>query len=76
MEGLHRKLNLKLVCNRRKLFMLKMVYTLSQDAEDMNNYRPEITLRTGEKLKVKVDLLISNVYTGAPIMYVLHCGTS
>ena len=57
--------------------MLKMVYKLSQDAEDMNNYyRPEITLRTGEKLKMKVDLLISNVYTGAPIMYVLHCGTS
>ena len=55
MEGLHKKLNMKLLCNRRKLLMLETVYKLSQDAENMNNYRPEITLRTGAKVKRKVE---------------------
>ena len=35
--------------------MLKMVYKLSQEEENVNMYRPEIVLRTGPKVKMKVE---------------------
>ena len=55
MENLHNKLHLDLLCNRRKMFMLKMMYKLSCDVENVNMYRPDITLRTGPKVKMKID---------------------
>ena len=55
MEAIHKKLNLKPLNIRRKRFMLKMVYKLSQEEENVNMYRPEIVLRTGPKVKMKVE---------------------
>ena len=55
MKELHPKLNLKLLHNRRKLFMLKLMYKLSQDPENVNRYRPEMLLRTAPKVKMKID---------------------
>ena len=45
---------LKLLQDRRKMFMLKIMYKLSRDAENVNTYRPEVTLRTGPKVKMKI----------------------
>ena len=54
MELLHKQLNLKLLTERRKRFMLILMYKLSKDEENVNNYRPEMLLRTGPKVKMKV----------------------
>ena len=55
MENLHRKVRLKKLCDRRKLFMLKMMYKLSLSEENVNRYRPEVVLRTAPKVKMKID---------------------
>ena len=55
MKELHSKLNLKLLNERRKIFMLKLMYKLSQDNENVNRYRPEMILRTAPKVKMKKD---------------------
>ena len=47
-------LNLKMLSDRRKLFMLTLMYKFSKDEENVNRYRPEITLRTGPKEKMKL----------------------
>ena len=44
MTVLHSKCNLKLLHNRRKMFMLKLIYKLSQDEENVNKFRPERVL--------------------------------
>ena len=54
MKNLHVKLKLKMLQDRRKMFMLKIMYKLSRDAENVNTYRPEVTLRTGPKVKMKI----------------------
>ena len=54
MEDLHRQLNLKPLAERRKLFMLKLVYKLSREEENINNYRPQILSRTGPKVQMKI----------------------
>ena len=54
MENIHKQLNLKLLGDRRKLFMLNLMYKLSKDQENVNRYRPEILLRTGPKVKMKL----------------------
>ena len=41
--------------SRRKMFMLKMMYKLSLDAENVNMYRPERVLRTAPKVKMKIE---------------------
>ena len=53
MKELHSKLNLKLLNERRQIFMLKLMYKLSQDNENVNRYRPEMILRTAPKVKMK-----------------------
>ena len=55
MNELHKKHKLKLLCERRKVFMLKLMYKLSQDAENVNDYRPHMVLRTAPKVKMKLD---------------------
>ena len=55
METIHKELNLKLLGGRRKLFMLMLMYKLSKMDENVNRYRPEMLLRTGPKVKMKVD---------------------
>ena len=35
--------------------MLKLVYKLSRDPENVNSYRPEMLLRTAPKVKMKID---------------------
>ena len=51
MNDLHVKLKLALLTDRRKRFMLKLVYKLSHDMEN----RPEMALRTAPKVKMKLD---------------------
>ena len=53
-DKLHVKLNLKLLRVRRNIFMLKMMYKLSRIEENVNRYRPEMMLRTGPKVKMKI----------------------
>ena len=55
MEIMHKELNLKLLADRRKFFMLMLMYKLSTKEENVNRYRPEMLLRTGLKVKMKVD---------------------
>ena len=54
MEKLHVELHLKLFSERRKMFMLMLIYKLSRDKTNVNTYRPEMLLRTGPKVKMKV----------------------
>ena len=54
MRYLHDRLNFKMLAERRKMFMLKIMYKLSKDPENVNTYRPEVTLRTGPKVKMKL----------------------
>ena len=54
MENLHKELHLKMLCERRKMFMLMLMYKLSQDLDNIDKYRPEMLLRTGPKVKMKV----------------------
>ena len=44
MEALHVKLNLRILGDRRKISMLKMIYKLSRNIENMHMYRPERVL--------------------------------
>ena len=53
-DKLHETLRLKLLTVRRKLFMLKMMYKLSLIDENVDMYRPEMQLRTGPKVKMKI----------------------
>ena len=46
MEKLHVELHLKLLSERRKMFMLMLIYKLSRDKTNVNTYRPEMLLRT------------------------------
>ena len=54
MRNMHKELNLKWLDYRRKMFMLKMMYKLSKDESNIERYRPEMLLRTGPKVKMKV----------------------
>ena len=36
------------------MFVLKIMYKLSKDPENVNAYRPEIMLRTGPRVKMKL----------------------
>ena len=54
MMELHRKLHLKMLNNRRKMFMLGLMYKLSRIPENVNDVKPERQLRTGPKVKMKV----------------------
>ena len=47
MEKLHVELKLKSLSDRRKRFMLMLMYKLSRDKMNVNTYRPEMMLRTG-----------------------------
>ena len=54
MINLHRQMNLKLLSERRKLFMLIFMYTLSMNEENVNNNQPEMLLCTGPAVKMKI----------------------
>ena len=55
MNNSHVKLNLKMLNDRRKMFMLKLMFKLSKDVENVNTYRPERILRTAPKVKMKIE---------------------
>ena len=55
MNALHVKLNLEMLNDRRKRFILKLIYKLSRDVENVNTYRPERVLRTAPKVKMKTE---------------------
>ena len=54
MIKLHKQLHLKVLSERRKMFMLMLMYKLSIDIENVDARRPEMVLRTGPKVKMKV----------------------
>ena len=54
MKEYHTKLHLKMLNNRRKIFMLVLMYKLSKIKENVNTVRPERMLRTGPKVKMKI----------------------
>ena len=54
MEKLHTELHLQLLSDRRKRFMLMLMYKLSRDDMNVNTHRPDRILRTGPKVKLKV----------------------
>ena len=54
MEKLHKELHLKLLGERRKMFMLSLMYKLSKEEDNVERYRPEMLLRTGPKVKMKI----------------------
>ena len=54
MKELHSKLNLRMLHDRRKIFMLKLMFKLSKEMENVNDYRPERVLRTAPKVKMKI----------------------
>ena len=39
----------------RTFFILKLIFKLSKDVMNINNYRPERILRTAPKVKMKID---------------------
>ena len=55
MIEIHTKFNLKMLNDRRKIFMLKIMYKLSREKENVNTYRPEMLLRTAPKVKSKIE---------------------
>ena len=54
MSVYHKELKQKMLGYRRKMFMLKMMYKLSKEEDNIERYRPEMLLRTGPKVKMKV----------------------
>ena len=50
----HKELRLKMLSDRRKLFMLLLMYKLSKIKENVNDIRYERQLRTGPKVKMKI----------------------
>ena len=50
-----KELRLKLLVDRRKYFMLILMYKPSKIEKNVNTYRPEMLLRTGPKVKMKLD---------------------
>ena len=55
MELQHKQLHLKFLSDRRKLFMLTYMYKMSLVEENVNDYRPEMLLRTGPNVNMKID---------------------
>ena len=55
MNGLHGRVRLEMLENRRKRFMLKMMYKLSLIDSNIDHYRPSRVLRTCPKVKMKID---------------------
>ena len=49
----HAKLHLKLLSERRKIFMLVLMNKVSRISDNVNNRKPERQLRTGPKVKMK-----------------------
>ena len=49
MSVYHKELKLKKLDYRRTMFMLKMMYKLSKEEDNVERYRPEMLLRTGPK---------------------------
>ena len=76
MKKIHEKHKLKILQDRRKLFMLKMVYKLSMDAENVNTYRPEVTLRMGPKVKMKIAFSDKERVCRSPYYLCNDCGIS
>ena len=73
---MHSDLNLKWLDYRRKLFMLKMMYKLSKDERNVDRYRPEMMLRTGPKVKMKIAFTSKERVLRRPITCVMLCGTN
>ena len=54
MDEWHKELNLKMWADRRKLFMLSMMYKMSLEENNVERCGPEMLLRTGPKVKMKI----------------------
>ena len=54
MNRFHVQLSLMKLCDRKKLFMLKMMYKYSQREEYVEQYKPQMELRTRPKVKMKL----------------------
>ena len=54
MNGFHVQWSLMKLCDRRKLFMLKMMYKYSQREEYVEQYKPQMELLTRPKVKMKL----------------------
>ena len=55
MDDHHERLHLVLLENRRKYFMLKMMYKLSRIESNIDHFRPDRVLRTAPKVKMKIE---------------------
>ena len=62
MEILHKQLHLRLLADRRKLFMLAYMYKMSKIPGNVKTYCPEMLLRTGPKVKMKIDFKCNNLW--------------
>ena len=51
----HERVRLQMLGNRRKMFMLNMMYKLSLNYVNVDKYRPDRILRTCPKVKMKVE---------------------
>ena len=56
--------------------MLKMMYKLSKDNNNIERYHPEMLLRTGLKVKNKLYLQIRRGCSEVHFIYVTNCGIS
>ena len=52
--------------------MWKMAYKLSQEEDNTNRYRPEIMLRTGPKVKMKVEFTDKQRVQRSPYYKCVH----
>ena len=56
------------------MFMLKMMYKLSREESNIEGYWPEMLLRTGPKVKMKI--AFTNKERVRFTTYVITCGTN
>ena len=54
--------------------MLTYIYKMSKIEENVNKYRPEMSLRTGPKVKIKLLLLTKRGFYVVPIISVTDFG--
>ena len=66
MKGYHKILGLHYLENRRKFFMAKMIYKLSKDTRNLDDYRPGLELRAHPKVKMKVPFTKKNRVLNSP----------
>ena len=66
MDILHKHYSLKKLCDRRKMFMIKMAYKCSLKGSNIDSYRPDVVLRTRGKVKLKLEFTIKQRVLKSP----------